>query len=138
VVAGYRFHHGNDHLADIKRLFFRVAAARKRMSLAPPARLAQIDAAMTEELAKVNQGREQPAEALQSLLEAGVSKFGEGMRGYVVEATSLNALEIPKEILEQPTLHLTIGVTHFKPAGAAWAQLVILVVFVDYPGGGGA
>ena len=58
------------------------------------------------------------------------------MRGYLVEATSLNALEIPKEILEQPTLHLTIGVTHFKPEGAAWAQLVILVVFVDYASAG--
>jgi hypothetical protein len=135
VVAGYRFHHGNDHAHDVNRLFFRVAAARKRMSLNAPARLAQIEPALNAELARVHQGQQQPADALQAVLEAGVTQFGQGMRGYLVEATSLNALEIPKEILEQPTLHLTIGVTHFKPEGAAWAQLVILVVFVDYAGG---
>ena len=48
------------------------------------------------------------------------------------EGTSLEALQIPPEVLKQPTLRLDVGVTHYKSPGAAWAQLVILVVFVDY------
>jgi hypothetical protein len=136
VVTGYRFHHGDDHAFDVKRLFLRVASARRRRSLAPPGRLAGMEAVMREELAKVNQGKAYPLDVLNAVMEHGVAHFGAGMRGYVVEATSLDALQIPEEILKQPTLHLEIGVTHHKPAGAAWAQLVILVVFVDYGGNG--
>jgi hypothetical protein len=136
LVAGYRFHHGNNHTSDMRRLLMRVAAARKRMSLAPPARIAQVEEAMNGILAQVNQGQMQPSEALEEVLQEGVARMGAGMRGYLVEATSLNAVEIPQEILAQPTLHLAVGVTHFKPPGAAWAQLVILVVFVDYPANG--
>jgi hypothetical protein len=55
------------------------------------------------------------------------------MKGYVVEAASVDALEIPADVIEQPTLHLEIGVTHHRPPGAAWAQLVIVVMFADYP-----
>jgi hypothetical protein len=89
---------------------------------------------MQAELARVNQGTQQPLEALQRVLTRGVSQFGADMRGFVVEATSLDALQIPAEVLAQPNLNLEIGVTHYKPEGAAWAQLVILVIFVDQRG----
>src|SRR5437773_10762299 len=103
------------------------------MGLAPPARRAKMDQVLRDQLARVHTGQAQPMAVLQEVLETGVSRFGASMRGWVLEATSLNALEIPAEVLRQPTLHLEIGVTHFKPPGAAWAQLVIVVVFADYP-----
>src|SRR5262249_18384615 len=117
VVAGYRFHHGNDHAQDVRRLLFKVLAARKRLGLPPPQRLGQIDEAMASELGRVNQGQQQPWDALQDLLEVGVTRFGANMQGYLLEATSLNAVHIPPQILEQPMLQLGIGVTHFKPPG---------------------
>ena len=131
VVVGYRFHHGNDHADDVKRLLIRTVQARRRMKLPPPSRLGDMQAVMQAELARVNQGTAQPMEALQRVLSRGVNQFGADMRGYVVEATSLDALEIPAEVLAQPKLVLEIGVTHHKPQGAAWAQFVILVIFVD-------
>lgn len=136
VVAGYRFHHGNEHAMDVKRLTMRLVAARKRMHLDAPARLGGMAEVMRDELAHVNQGEAQPMQALRAVLQRGVDRFGANMRGYMIEATTLDALEIPKEVLEQPTLHMEIGVTHHRPRGAAWAQLVILVVYVDYPGTG--
>lgn len=51
------------------------------------------------------------------------------MQGYVIEASSLEELQIPEDVLRQPTLHLDIGVTHHKAPGAAWAQYTILVVY---------
>jgi hypothetical protein len=132
VVVGYRFHQSADHASDVRRLFMRVAAARRKMKLPMPGRLGQLKDTMLEELGRVHAGKSQPMEALQSVLESGVGRFGTAMRGYVVEATSLNALQIPEEILKQPTLHLEIGVTHHRPPGAAWGQLVILVAYVDY------
>jgi hypothetical protein len=69
-----------------------------------------------------------------SLEEAAGRNVGAAMRGIVVEATSLDALEIPPQVLARPGLQLEIGVTHYKPPGAAWAQFVIVVVYVSPPG----
>jgi hypothetical protein len=131
MAIGYRFHKGADHTADMRRLLLRAVLARRKRKLPDPKRLG-IEVRMREELARVHAGQIQPMEALQAVLEDGSTKFGANMRGYVLETTSLDALEIPEEILTQSTLHLEIGVTHHRPPGAAWAQLVILVVFVEY------
>jgi hypothetical protein len=131
IAIGYRFHRGNDHTADVRRLIVRAVLARRKRKLPDPRRLG-IEVRMREELARVYAGQIRPMEALHNVLEEGVLKFGANMRGYVVETTSLHALEIPEEILAQNTLHLEIGVTHHKPPGAAWAQLVILVIFIEY------
>ena len=44
------------------------------------------------------------------------------MRGFVVEASSLDALALPEEVLRQSKLHLDIGVTHHKAQGATWVE----------------
>ena len=51
------------------------------------------------------------------------------LKGYVVEATSVDVVDLPPKFLSQPNLALEIAVTHYKPPGAAWAQLVILVIY---------
>ena len=131
LAIGYRFHHGADHTADVRRLVLRAVLARRKRKLPDPKRLG-IEVRMREELARVHAGQIQPMAALQAVLEEGSMQFGASMRGYVLETTSLDALEIPEEVLTQKTLHLEIGVTHHRPPGAAWAQLVILVIFVEY------
>jgi hypothetical protein len=136
VVTGYRFHHSNDHAKDVGRLLFRMASARRGLKLALPQRLAQLDEVLANELARVNEGQQQPWDALQSVLEVGVSRYGTNMRGYVLEASSLNAVQLPPELVSQRNLEVAVGVTHFKPPGAAWAQLVIVVVFIDHPSAG--
>jgi hypothetical protein len=132
VVVGYQFHHENDHGRDVARLYQRILAARRHRGLPPIKRLSTMDRVLADALARVHAGLDQPRDALEVALQAGVVRFGNGMRGWVLETTSLDAVEIPAEVLEKPTLHLEVGVTHHKPRGAAWAQLVIVVVFVDY------
>jgi hypothetical protein len=134
VACGYRFHRGNDHTADVDHLRERIAAARQRMNLPPPARLKGMDAVLQRELARVQEGARTPVTALHASLEEASGRFGASMRGLVVETTSLDALEIPPRVLAQPGLQLEIGVTHYKPPGAAWAQLVIVVVYVSPAG----
>ena len=134
MVVGYRFHRGSDHTRDVQRLLGRSVVARKRRALPPPARLAGMDEVMRSELAEVHAGKQSPSEALQAVLDWGAARFGNHTRGYVVEATSLDSVEIPEDVLAQPTLHLDFGVTHHRPPGAAWGQLVILVVHINYGG----
>ncbi|KYF78445.1 hypothetical protein BE11_08065 [Sorangium cellulosum] len=132
MVTSYRFHHGSDHTADVNLLLTRVIEARRRMGLAPPKRLASMPEVMKEELGLVHAGESDPGSALDAVLEQAVHRFGRNMRGHVVETTSIEALELPPEILRQRALHLDIGVTHHRPKGAAWAQYVIFIVYADY------
>ena len=131
VVAGYSFYRGEDHADDIRRLYQRLTVARKRLGLEMPARLGGMDAVLRDELGRVYRGEQQPADALQAALERAVGSFGANMRGYVMETTSLDALELPEEILKKPNLFFEIGVGHHKAPGAAWGQFVIVVLFAD-------
>jgi hypothetical protein len=134
LVGGYRFHHGDDHTDDVKMLLTRVVRARRRLGLPAPLRLGTMAEVMKEELAHVHAGKAQPMEAMEAVLERGVGKFHASMRGLVIEAASLDELELPAQVARQSTLHLDIGVTHYKAPGAAWAQFTILVIWVDFTG----
>lgn len=130
LVTGFSFYHGNHHTADVIRLETRVVHARKQRRLAPPTHL-DVDDVMQDELDKVYSGRSEPDLALQRVMQAASERLGSGVAGYVVEATSLDAVQVPEEVLAQPNLRFSVGITHHKPDGAAWAQLVILVVYED-------
>jgi hypothetical protein len=134
VVTGYRFHHKNEHDDDVRMLLSRVVVARRGMGLPEPLRLGTMAEVMKEELAGVHEGRTEPMDALDNVLQRGVGRFATPMRGFVIEATSLDELELPAEVVRQGTLHLDIGVTHHKAPGAAWAQFTILVIFADFSG----
>jgi hypothetical protein len=133
VVVGYQFHHGAEHAQDIRRLSARLVLARRKRALSLPSPLAGMDAPLQQQLALVHEGKKEPLDALNELLETGVQRTHVPMRGYLVETTSLDALTMPEEILAQPNLQFQIGVTHHKPKGAAWAQFVIIVIFADAP-----
>ena len=130
VVCGYRFHHDNDHAADVAAVFGRVAAARLRLGLPPAKRLGGVAPLLAHELALVNKGALGPYDALRSSLRYAAERSGSrGLKGYLVEAISVDVVDLPPKLLSQPNLELEIAVTHYKPPGAAWAQLVILVIY---------
>ena len=130
VACGYRFHKSDDHSADVNALHERVARARANLKLTAPTRLLGMEGVIRRHMTHLQkQDGWNPLAVLKASLSEGVHKFGAGMRGYVIEASALDAFEIPPEIIKQPALKLEIAVTHYKPPGAAWAQLVIVVVY---------
>jgi hypothetical protein len=131
VVTGYRLYHGDDHSEDVKTLYARLMTARRRLGLGMPLRLNGIESVMKAELARMQGGERRSQDALQASLEAAVHHFGASMRGYVIETTSLDAFEIPEELVRRKNLYFEIGVGHYRAPGAAWGQMVILVVFAD-------
>jgi hypothetical protein len=134
IIVGYELHHGSDHADDVSRLYARLAEARKRLGQGPATHLPGMAEAMRGQLERVYAGEQPPSQALHVLLQRGVWTSHKNMRGYLIEAVSVDAVEIPAEIVRQPLLDIEIGVTHHRPKGAAWAQLVILVVYADYSG----
>jgi len=131
VFTGYRLYHGDDHSEDVKRLYARLMTARRRLGLGMPLRLNGIESVMKAELARLQGGQGRSQDALQASLDAAVHHFGASMRGYVIETTSLDAFEIPEELVRRKDLYFEIGVGHYRAPGAAWGQMVILVVFAD-------
>jgi hypothetical protein len=131
IVAGYRFQHGDDHAADVATVLRRITEARTGRGLPLPKALSGFDAAITEELGAVKRGEENPSQALQASLQRALRRYERSVRGLVVEATSPDVFEIPAELVAQPNLQLAIGAVHYKPPGAAWSQLVIVIVYIS-------
>jgi hypothetical protein len=130
VACGYRFHHDDDHAADAAAVFGHIAAERARLGLSPPQRLGGAAPTMARELAQVRLGKMVPYDALQATLQTSAHASGSRtLKGYLVEATSIDLVKFPTQFLSLPNMHLEVGVTHYKPPGAAWAQLVILVIY---------
>jgi hypothetical protein len=65
-------------------------------------------------------------------LDRATRSYADDFHGMVVELTSLGALELPADVRPTP-LDLAIGVTHHKPPGGAWGQLVVFVVVQGSP-----
>lgn len=131
VVAGYQLQHGNDHSADAAAIMGRLAEARARSGKAPPRVLGNYGELIAEELQNVQRGEENPRQALDAALYGALRRYERSVRGYVIETSSVDAFEIPYELLMPTTLDVAIGVAHYKPPGAAWAQLVIVIVYAS-------
>jgi len=129
VAVGYRFHHDKDHATDEEALFSRVMQSRKRMGMSPPTRIANFAPILDQELVKVQQGVASLEDATNMAMKRCVESTQMGVSGFVVQAGSLDELQIPDKVLRQKTLRMDIGVTHFKAPGAAWAQYAVVVLF---------
>ena len=133
IVSGYRFYRSDDHTADVRTLVARVLAARTSLKLPPP-RLLDLKQAMETATAEVRAEKQSPDAALQGLLDQAVHSYPGGLQGLVAEVPTLDALELPPELLLKPRLDLAVGITHHRPPGAAWGQMVVFVVFRASPG----
>jgi len=131
LVTGYQLYHGNEHDQDAARLLSRINLARKDLGLGEASLVSGILPALREQLSRVHAGGRNPSAALDQVLQQAVDYSGQSMGGYVFETMSLDALQLPPEILRQPRLELAIGVTHRRPQGGAWAQYVIFVLYVQ-------
>lgn len=136
VITGYQLHHGTDHANDVGRLLARLSFARQNLGLSPPKTILGMGPLLEEELKRVHTGTREPREVMHDVLEIAVDRLGQDVGGYVIETTSLEAFQIPPEVLKRPVLQVAVGVTHHKPTGSAWAQYAIFVVYLrsDPPG----
>jgi hypothetical protein len=131
MATSWSLHHGLDHQADVVKIYKRIIAARQRLGLPMVKRLASVAATLRGDLLRVHRRELTPMEALESSLQTAVDSYGVSMRGWVFEANSLDAITIPEELIARPDLALEVAVSHHRPPGAAWAQYVVLITYVD-------
>lgn len=118
------------HDRDATMVVATIAATRAARSAAPPKRYAELDVLAQRAAQSVQAGQKGPSEALDDLLQTAVDSTGRGVRGWVLETTSLDAMKLPEELVTQPGLSFGVGVAHHRPAGQAWGRFVVLVVML--------
>ena len=55
---------------------------------------------------------------------------GATVQGFVWETHDLDAIEFPKELLQEGDLAFAVGVTYYRAKGGAWGQYAVLFVVV--------
>jgi hypothetical protein len=134
AVTTYALFESDDHSADEARFFERVAAERRLRGLPAPVRVAGGDA-MRAECARVQREGKPPMAGLRSMMQTAVSRTGESVAGYVLEANDLEHVEVPEPLLARGALKTILVVTHHRAPGAAWGQYVVFALVL---GGGSA
>jgi hypothetical protein len=76
----------------------------------------------------VRSGAASPTSALNDLLQVSVRVLQRSVNGFALEASQLEDVQLPEEILRRRSLEVEIGVTHYQPKWAPWGRYVILVI----------
>lgn len=131
VMSTYALFDGYKHDDDAKALAARIAAARGERGLIPPKVVIELNGDAARAADRVQAGSRTPLEALSDLLERASERLGRSVRGWVAEASSLDRVKLPDQLLTQPSLAVGIGVGHHRPQGAAWGRFVVMIVMID-------
>jgi hypothetical protein len=84
-----------------------------------------------EQLARIQRGEATPSEALRVLMQETANGMpGATVQGFVWETHDLDAIEFPKELLQEGDLAFAAGVTYYRAKGGAWGQYAVLFVVV--------
>jgi hypothetical protein len=129
AVATYQLFESPDHAADAARVLQRLLAARAALGK-PAFDTASAPPELTAQIARVLSGDEEPMSALAVAMHAFASTGSGTLHGYVAEATQIDAVPIPPELLRLPKAQVAVAVTHHKAKGAAWGQLVVFYMAV--------
>ncbi len=129
VVNTYELFESEDHSRDAAYAFAvlnRARSAAGRSMASWVSDLHELDTAAGE----VRRGMMSPADAVGRAAREVAQSLRRPVWGLALEAYELDHLRFPDELVRAPTLFASIAVTHRKPVGAAWAQLVVLVLLI--------
>jgi hypothetical protein len=129
VASSYELFESANHESDVQSVLERLSKSRQAHSMKPPTILAGVRAEAQEAAARVQQGDSSPRQALDRMLNRSAEKYpGFAFNGWVFEASSLDDLTFPPELLRQPLGGVAVAVAHYRPKNSPWSQLVVLII----------
>jgi len=128
AVTTYALYDARAHAADKRGLYAALDAERAAKGLGPSVETGFDEAERAA--AQVAEGVE-PMEAARSAVARASERLGKAVAVWVFETTSLEALKLPKELLDRTPPRVAFAVTHHRVPGAAWGQYVVFVFAVD-------
>jgi hypothetical protein len=124
MVSTYALFGSLDHRADEKAVFEQLSQVRVQNDLPAPIRVPTSE--VQKAVAQVATGSATTEEALNEAMEGISGRTRRAVTGYVMETNDLDYVTFPDVFLQPGPLEVAVGITHYKPPGAAWAQYVLL------------
>ncbi len=128
LLSTYSFYESDNHDQERQWLIERIARLRQARGTAP-ARATQ-DPELGEAARRVRKGAEVET-ALNDALSAISNRDRKSVQAMVLETLSLGDLVLPPELATRPRLEYAVEVTHTRRGGAAWGNLVIMIVISE-------
>lgn len=112
----------------------KVVEARAKKGRSAPARLTAVQNIAFEAAQLIEEGAE-PKDALEHLLHRASRKLrGKRISAGYFNASSLDELEIPKDLVDKDPLSVALAVAPYREKGAAWGSYVVLYVTIRSAG----
>jgi hypothetical protein len=134
VVGTYAFFSEEDHAVHARRVFEQLRTARAERGLPAPQPLEEIEELSTLAAAAVQTGTD-PQAALREMLDASGQTLRRSVRGWTLQTSALEDIQFPGELLTEPHVGVSIGVSAYRPEGEAWGRYVVMIVAAE-PGQG--
>lgn len=129
VATSYTLFEGANHAADAQRVLGRLTKARLDQQMSPPPRAPNLQSHADDAAARVQRGELTPKRALERMLQHSAERFaGVGFHGWMFEASSIDDIRFPADLLRAPLGGVAIAVTHYRPKNGPWSRLVIFVL----------
>jgi hypothetical protein len=128
IAMTYQLFGEENFKADADRVFARVAAARAANGRSAPEPLSAALGTVEDVAGSLPSGRLAPRAALDDALARAVAATGRPLRGWVVEASDLDALRMPDELDDWESVELAVAVSYYQPADEPWGHYVALII----------
>lgn len=129
VAASYALFAGANHAADAQRVLGRLTKARIDARMPPPPRAPNLQGDADDAAAQVARGELSPKRALQRMLQHSAERFaGVGFHGWMFEASSVDEIRFPADLLNAQVGGVAISVGHYRPKSGPWSRLVVFII----------
>jgi len=135
IAVTYQLFGEEDFAADAQRVFERVAALRAARGRPAPEPLAAARASVDDVAAALPKGRSDPRSALDQALASAARASRQPLQGWVLEASRLDQLALPEELLDSESLRFAVAVSYYQPDDDPWGHYVALII-ASAPGTG--
>ena len=129
VATSYTLFAEANHTADAQRVLGRLTKARMDQRMPPPPRAPNIQGDADDAATRVSKGELSPKRALERMLQHSAERFaGVGFHGWMFEASSVDDIRFPADLLRAPVGGVAIAVTHYRPKNGPWSRLVVFIL----------
>lgn len=114
-----------------RKVMLALAKARKKKNLPPPRLLTTFPTELAQAITDVEARHKKPRKSLDALMHRIVTATRRPVRGYVMEAESLDDVRFHPELLQSPGADLAVAVAWVREKGEPWGHYVVMIVQIE-------
>jgi hypothetical protein len=128
VVSSYEL--ADDQELQPERVLARLTELRRAAGRPAPRLVKEVQPEAEDLARQIGRGRS-PRSAMESLIQTVADWAHGGAHGWAVDYLTADSLEVPRELVQAPSLQLAMAVSSYKPRGEPWTRCIAVLVSVD-------